>query len=62
MACWEPAENLYVESFKQRLKNIIRVLADSKLNTISNHISRGLADDKISDEEFRLILLIHTIR
>ena len=34
----------------------IRVLAVSKLNTISDHISGTLADDKISDEEFRLIL------
>ena len=31
-------------------------LADSKLNTISDHVLAALADDKISDEEFRLIL------
>ena len=34
----------------------IRVLAESKLNTIADRISTALTDDKISDEEFRLIL------
>ena len=41
---------------KAKKHNQIRVLADSKLNTISDHVSATLADDKISDEEFRLIL------
>ena len=41
---------------KAKKHNQIRVLADSKLNTISDHILAALADDKISDEEFRLIL------
>ena len=41
---------------KAKKHNQIRVLADSKLNTIADHISAALADDKISDEEFRLIL------
>ena len=34
----------------------IRVLADSKLNTISDHISAALTDGKISEEEFKLVL------
>ena len=41
---------------KARKHNQIRVMSDSKLNTISDYISAALADDKISDEEFRLIL------
>ena len=41
---------------KAKKHNQIPVLADSKLNTISDHVSAALADDKISDEEFRLIL------
>ena len=34
----------------------IRVLAESKLNTITDHVSRALMDGIISDEEFRLIV------
>ena len=34
----------------------IRILAESKLNRIADHISTALVDDKISDEEFRLIV------
>jgi hypothetical protein len=34
----------------------IKTLADAKLNTISDHISRALMDDNISDEEYSLIL------
>ena len=34
----------------------IRTLAEAKLNTISDHISKALQDDKISDEEYSLIL------
>ena len=41
---------------KAKKHNQIRVLADSKLNTIADHVSAALADDKFSDEEFRLIL------
>ena len=41
---------------KARKHNQIRVLADTKLNTISDYISAALADNKISDEVFRLIL------
>ena len=34
----------------------ICILADTKLNTISDHISKALRDGNISDEEFKLIL------
>ena len=35
---------------------MIRDLAESKLNTIADRISVALNDNKITDEEFRLIL------
>ena len=41
---------------KAKKHNQIRILDDSKLNTIADHISAALAGDKISDEVFRLIL------
>ena len=41
---------------KAKNRDQIHVLAESKLNTIADHVSAALADDKISDEEFRLIL------
>ena len=41
---------------KARKHDQIRVLAESKLNTIADRISTALTDDKISEEEFRLIL------
>ena len=41
---------------KARKNNQIRVLAVSKLNSIADRISAALTDDKISEEEFRLIL------
>ena len=34
----------------------IKTLADAKLNTISDHISKALKDDQVSDEEYSLIL------
>lgn len=34
----------------------IKVLAEAKLNTISDHISKALKDDVISDDEYSLIL------
>ena len=34
----------------------IKVLAEAKLNTISDLISKALTDNKVSDEEFHLIL------
>ena len=41
---------------KAKKHNEIRVLAESKLNTITDHVSSALVDGKISDEEFRLIM------
>lgn len=41
---------------KARKHNDIRVLADSKLNTILDHVSRALKDHSISDDEFRMIM------
>ena len=41
---------------KARKHDQIRVLAESKLNIIADRISTALTDDKISEEEFRLIL------
>ena len=34
----------------------IKTIADTKLNTINSHISKALLDNRISDEEFRLII------
>ena len=41
---------------KARKHDLIRRLAESKLNTIADRISVALNDDKITEEEFRLIL------
>ena len=41
---------------KARKHDLIRGLAESKLNTIEDRISVALNDDKITEEEFRLIL------
>lgn len=41
---------------KAKKHDQICVLAESKLNTIADHISKALNDDKITDEEFHLIL------
>ena len=41
---------------KARKHDLIRGLADSKLNTIADRISVALNDDKITEEEFYLIL------
>ena len=43
-------------SAKVRKHNQIQILAESKLNTILDHISVALRDDIISDGEFTLIL------
>jgi len=37
----------------------IRMLAETKLNTIGSYISKALEDDLISDEAYSLILLEH---
>ena len=34
----------------------IKMIASTKLDTISSHISKALSDNKVTDEEFRLIL------
>ena len=41
---------------KARKHDLIRGLAESKLNTIADRISVVLNDDKIAEDEFRLIL------
>ena len=41
---------------KARKHDEIRVLAESKLNTIADHVSAALMDGQISDEEFHLIV------
>ena len=43
-------------SSKSQEHDLIRGLAESKLNTIADRISVALNDDKIAVEEFRLIL------
>ena len=34
----------------------IKTLASAKLDTVSSHVSKALSDNKVTDEEFRLIL------
>ena len=41
---------------KARKHDLIRGLAESKLNTITDRISVALNDNKITEEQFRLIL------
>ena len=43
-------------SIKEKKRNEIRVLADSKLNTISEYVSAALNDGTISNHKFQLIL------
>ena len=43
-------------SVKAKKHDEVRVLAESKLNTIADHVSRALTDGQISFEEFRLII------
>ena len=43
-------------SMKAEKHEKIKTLADAKLNTISDHISKALTDDQISDQEYSLIL------
>ena len=43
-------------SLKAKKHDEIRVLAESKLNTIRDHVSSALIDGRISDEQFRLII------
>ena len=44
------------EPSKSKKHDEIRVLAESKLNSSADRISIALNDDKISDEEFHLVL------
>ena len=53
IACKFVGKKLHLKAKKH---NEIRVLAESKLNTISDLISKALIDDTISDQEFHLIL------
>ena len=41
---------------KAKKHDQIRILAESKLNTITDHVSKALMDGTVSDEEFRLIM------
>jgi len=43
-------------TIKAKKHDEIRVLAESKLNTITSHVSAALVDGHISEEEFRLVL------
>jgi len=43
-------------SVKARKHDKIKVLANSKLNTIAAHVSTALTDGQISDEEFRMVI------
>ena len=43
-------------SVKAKKHSQIRILADSKLNTISDHVSKALTDGQISEEEFHKIV------
>ena len=43
-------------SMKPEKLEKIKTLADARLNTISDHISKALIDNHIPDEEFTLIL------
>ena len=41
---------------KAKKHDEVRVLAESKLNTIADHVSSALMDGRVSDEEFRIIV------
>lgn len=43
-------------SLKAEKHDKIKTLAEAKLNTINDHISKALKDDHISEEEFSLVL------
>jgi len=43
-------------ALKARKHDEIRVLAESKLDTIADHVSAAIMDGQISDEEFRRIM------
>ena len=41
---------------KAKRHDEVRILAESKLSTIADHVSKALRDGTISDEEFRLVV------
>ena len=43
-------------SVKAKKHDEVMILAGSKLNSISDHVSRALTDGRISDEEFRIVV------
>ena len=43
-------------SMKAKKHDEVMILAGSKLNSISDHVSRALTDGQISDEEFRIVV------
>ena len=43
-------------SVKAKKHDEVMILAGSKLNSISAHVSRALTDGQISDEEFRIVV------
>ena len=43
-------------ALKAKKHDEIRVLAEAKLNTLSDHVSKALRDGEVSDDEFRLFL------
>ena len=55
MGCWG-ADGKFKLQAKARKHDLIRGLAESKLNTIADRFSVALNDDKITEEEFVLIL------
>ena len=43
-------------TFKVEKHEKIKTIASTKLNTIASHISKALSENKVTDEEFQLIL------
>ena len=43
-------------SVKAKKHSELVVLAESKLNTIADHVSTALTDGQISDDEFRMVI------
>ena len=48
--------NVKMFTFKAEKHEKIKTIASAKLNTITSHVSKALSDNKIIDEEFKLIL------
>ena len=45
-----------VKKSKAEKHEKIKMIASAKLDTIASHVSKALSDNKVTDEEFRLIL------